>query len=367
MNSDTSWIEINTSILHSNIKQIKRVVGPNVLIAPCVKANAYGHGLVPTSKVFVSAGANWLSVATLEEALKLKSGGLKVPIQITSPLVGEQLKVAIESGFIIFLSSKDQLRSLKTKKAKAFVKVDTGMSRTGLLPKNLSTFLKELKKYKGIEVLGLSTHFATSDDPTSNLFIKQFSTFEKLVSKYKDEFKYFQCSNSSSTLSKIPKGCNIVRPGLASYGEYPSKYIEFVCGLHGVNLHSSLTFKAKIMQVKSIPKNSFVGYGASYKVKKRTKIAIVGVGYFDGYDRGLSNKGTVLVKKQVASVIGRVCMNHLIIDVTKIKNVKNGDEVVLTGRQGNKEVRVWDIAQKIDTIGYEVYARLREGLPRYYL
>ena len=346
-----------------------------------VKSNAYGHGLIECAKIFEKTGADWLGVVNLEEALQLKKADLKKPIMVLSyfnptgslkPSL-QAIKNAIRLPIYDLKTAKHLSRiALKARKcAHLHVKIDTGTSRLGILPQQSTAFIKQILKLPNIKLEGIFTHFASSENPNQSFTNKQINQFEKLINKLEKQgikipLKHTACS--ASTLLNPRSHFNLVRIGISLYGLYSverdgivvhKKYPWF-------SLKPALSWYTKIIQIKALTKGTFVGYGNTYKTKKKTKIAVLPVGYWEGYDRKLSNIGEVLIHGQKVKILGRVCMNMTMIDVTSIKYVRVGDRATLIGRDGKTKITTDELAEKIGTINYEVVTRINPYISRIY-
>ena len=370
------WIEISKNALAGNIKSIRRLVGKKVLVAPCVKANAYGHGLLKVAKIFLAGGADWLCVNSVEEAEVLRRAKIKTPILIIGYVQKSDLKNVLKLDARLFIYDLERAQILSRlgraarKKIRVHLKIDTGMGRQGIMPEEVIGFSKKLKAMPGIIVEGVATHFANSSDPKDSYFEKQLKNFNAAVldaKKVLGNNLIVHANKSGPTIAHPESHFDLVRPGLISYGYYPSPVMEKICEQKKINLLPSLTLKTKVAHIRIIPKGRYIGYGLTFKTKKKTKIALLPIGYYDGFDRKMSNTGKVLIRGQFAPIIGRVCMDMCIADVTSIKNIKAEDEVVIIGRQGKNKIRVEQIADWVGTINYEITTRLRESIVKKYL
>jgi alanine racemase len=374
--SDLTWIEISKSSLENNIQQLRKIIGKKTLLCPCVKANAYGHGLIETSKIFLNAGADWLSVNSVYEAQALRNAGIKEPLYILGyvPLDSIKLAIGLDCRLVVYnhetLNAVSSACTKKDNTAKIHLKVETGTNRQGILYKDLKAFSQNARTFNNIEIEGLSTHFANIEDTTDHSYAElQLKRFTDAASSLKEagiNIPILHCANSAATILFEKTRFNMVRPGISCYGMWPSSetYDAYIHEIkNGFKLTPALTWKAKIAQVKSIPAGDPVGYGCTYKTEKDTKIAIIPVGYYDGYDRGITN-GHVLINDQISPVRGRVCMNIIMADITGIPNVSTEDEAVLIGRCGDKEITAEDFASWAGTINYEVTTRINDRIPR---
>jgi len=374
---DLAWIEISKSNLTNNIKIIRNIVGTKTIISPCIKANAYGHGLIETAKIFISAGANWLSVNSVFEAEKIRQANINLPILVIGYVAEFELEKIFDLDLKLFVSDLNlaqkisEIGQARNKTAKVHLKIDTGMHRHGVLAEEALTLTQKISKLPNIKIEGLATHFANSDDPLHpDYFNQQLEKFKTAIDQIRKIITYdliIHCHKSASVLlSKEPIG-NLVRPGISVYGYYPGDDVTKLAKDKNIILTPALTFKTIVGQIKNVPTNSLVGYACSYTTNRPTRIATIPVGYFDGYDRKLGNRGYVLANGQKAPILGRICMNVTIIDITDCGEIFSGDEVVLIGQQRNETIAVEQVADWANTINYEIITRLRETLPRYYI
>lgn len=374
---DLIWIEVSKNAIKNNLQTFRNVAGKGNLIAVAVKANAYGHGIEEVSKLLVAEGADWFCVNSTEEAEVLRKINIKKPILIMGFAQKKDLTKVVDLNARIFLYDIPTAKELskialkKGKKANIYIKADTGLSRLGVSVDNISTFAKELKNLKGIKIEGVATHFATSDNGGNDIYFKkQLESFKKVADILKKEGLgrlMINGSNSASAIVNDNLGFDVIRVGIAIYGYHSSKHVYNFCKRKKINFVPVLSLKTKVAQVKEINRDSCVSYGCDFISKKKMKIAILPVGYYDGLDRKLGGKGFVLIKGKKARIIGRVCMNMMIVDVNKIAEVSPNDEAVIIGNQGGEKITADDIAKITGTINYEVLARLRESIPRYYV
>jgi len=374
--SDLTWIEISKSSLVNNIQQLRKIIGQKTILCPCVKANAYGHGLIKTSKIFLNAGADWLSVNSVYEAQALRDANIKAPLYILGYVPLDSIDLAIKLGCRLVIYNHETLNAVSSASAKTgnpakiHLKVETGTNRQGILYKNLKAFVQNIKTFNNIEIEGLSTHFANIEDTTDHSYAElQLKRFTEAAASIKEagiDVPILHCANSAATILFKKTRFNMVRPGISCYGMWPSSetYDAYIHEIkNGFKLSPALTWKAKIAQIKTIPAGDPIGYGCTYKTKKDTKVAIIPVGYYDGYDRSIIN-GHVLINDQIAPVRGRVCMNIIMADITDIPEVKMENEVVLMGRSKSTEITAENFAGWSETINYEVTTRINERIPR---
>ena len=373
---DLIWIEVSKSAIINNFRRLRRIVGEGVVLSVAVKANAYGHGIKEISKLLAENGADWLAVNSIEEAETLRNHGIKKPILIMGFVQKKDLPKVADLDTRIFLydiSTAKELSKIAVKRGKkvfVHIKADTGLSRLGVLPDGVLSFANELKKMKGIRIEGVATHFATNDDGDDEGHFKaQLASFRNIANVLSEsgiKNLMINGSNSASSIICGELGFGIVRAGIAIYGYHSSEYVKNYCQKKSIEFLPALSLKTKVAQVKEIGKGSCVSYSCDFISKKKTKIAILPVGYYDGLDRKLGNIGYVLIKGKKAKIIGRVCMNMTVVDASGIDDVSPEDEVVLIGKQGGQEITTDDIAKQTNTINYEVLARLRESIVRYY-
>lgn len=368
-----TWVEIDKSAIKQNIIKFRRLVGSKCLIMPVVKANAYGHGFLDVARICdKSPQVDRICVVNDEEALSLIENKIRKPVQILTFFDTKKAKIGLKlaKNDVIFpLFSLEQAKFLNKvgdragKNVQVHIKVDTGASRVGLLPNEVISFLEKLHQFPRLKIEGLFSHFAASEE--DRIFTEyQMRNFEQLVSEiesrgYKIPMKHFACSAASVLFAK--SRLNAIRLGLSLYGLYPDNLSR-----KKINLEPALSWHTKIIQVRTVPAWTKIGYGGSFTTKKTTKLAILPVGYWDGYDRRLSNTAQVLIHGKKCPIRGRICMNICMVDVTAIKNVKAGDSAVLIGKQGNSVITADDIAGWSGTINYEVVDRINPLIKRVY-
>lgn len=369
-----TWVEINRSALNHNLQAFRRVIGPKTKLMAVVKSNAYGHGFLEVAKFCDAQKAvDLLAVVNLDEALALRQNKIKKPILILTFFELEKLKKLPADFFkktafpVYDLQTAKALNCLAAKKGiniKVHLKIDVGTSRIGFLSKDIlnEKMLNSLKSLKNITIEGVFSHLAASEENLTYTK-KQIKTFERILSQLKKEginppLKHLACT--ASTLAAPPSRFNAVRLGLGLYGLWPSPQTK---NRNGIDLKQALSWHTRLIQVKKLPKNTPIGYGCAYITKRPTQLGIIPVGYWDGLDRKLSNCGQILVKGQKCPILGRICMNLTMIDLTGLA-AKTGDKVTLLGRQGKNEISAEDLAKKIGTINYEVVTRINPLLPR---
>lgn len=375
ISTSLSWLEVSKENLVHNLKIIRKKIGKKVMIAAVVKANAYGHGYHEVARVMHDEKIDFFAVHSFEEADILKSGKYAPEILIVGYVPYAQLAEAIEKDFHMTVYNVETLRKIESlntnKPAKIHLKLETGTNRQGITEDELDDFLKFLKKSKKIELVGASTHYANIEDTTNHSYAQsQLEKYNQIINQietagFKIPIKHTASSAASLLFSETH--FDMIRFGISLYGLWPSKetYLSYrLAGGKNNLLKPALTWKTRIAQIKDVPKGSFIGYGCTYRTTADSKIAVLPIGYFDGYDRKLSNLGYVLVNGERAQVRGRICMDNIMIDVSNIPDVKIEDEVVLLGRQNNEVISAEQIAGWAQTINYEVVSRINPMLTR---
>jgi len=354
--------------LRWNLRQIREKVGSKVKILAMVKANAYGHGAAAVAKTLAAAGADAFGVATLEEGIELRHSGIGLPILVLAGAYDSQLADFFAHSLTPVLHDLDRLKSLEESVEKrgaildVQLKIDTGMGRLGLVAAECDTWIGELKKLNALKIEGVFSHFSHAESVEGNYTRKQLEIFNLIVERLRSENirpVLVHLANSAATITLPPAYFDMVRPGIMLYGVYPSPPMASEIGLK-----PALEWKTKILQLKKVPAGASISYGETFITKRESIIATLPIGYADGYPRLLSNRGEVLVGGQRASVAGRVCMDLTMVDVTDIRNVKQGDEVVLLGRQGDAEISADQIAAWANTISYEILTSISARVPR---
>jgi len=360
---------IDMGALEHNYREVVRRAGGRKILA-VVKAQAYGHGAVPISRQLMRCGADMLGVALVEEGRELRTAGIDAPILLMGSLFPEQAEAAVALGLtpVVYTISaaralSDAARKLKTA-VSVHVKIDTGMGRIGLAPADAPAFITELRRLAGIDVQGLMTHFADADLREKQFAAKQMELFELLVRDLvaaRLDVPLRHAANSAAVLDFDRALFTMVRPGLMLYGYNPLERDQDEGGLRPV-----LSLVTRIAYIKKVAAGVPISYGRTFETKRESLIATLPIGYADGYSRGLSNRGEVIVRGRRIPVVGRVCMDMTMIDVTDVSGVCEGDEVMLIGSQGSERITASDIAVKTGTIPYEVLCGISSRVPRIY-
>ncbi len=366
------WAEINLDTIATNTKNIKKLIGDKELIA-IVKADCYGHGAVDVVPTLLESGASRLAVAMLTEAVELRENNINAPIVILgyTPLyLGEELINYDIEQTVYDLDYAKELSKIAlsfNKKAKIHIAIDTGMGRIGFLPGDDTVkIINEVYNLEGLEVIGIYSHFSTSDEKDKSYANEQLFKFKKVIADLKAlgiEIPLKHISNSGAIIDMPETYLNGVRPGIILYGYYPSKEVSN----DNLSVKPALTLKAKVAHVKELHKDMYISYGKTFKTNKKTIVATLPIGYGDGYPRALSENAKVIVNGKFASILGRICMDQCMIDVTDIENVKTGDEVIILGEEGDLKFNADDMAEALGTINYEILCRIKSRIPRVYI
>lgn len=352
-----SWLEVDLDILAANVRAIKNDIGDSVALMAVVKANAYGHGAVSAARTALLNGAEYLAVASMAEALELRDAGIDAPVLVMSYTPVHLVRQAVRQHITLTLYDLDLARIYNRAarelgdKLFVHVKVDTGMGRLGVLADETLSFFRHMVNLANLDIEGVYTHFSSADSD-ADYTAQQVKTFKDLLRPLRASdfnFAYIHAANSAGMLASKDNHFNMVRVGLAMYGLSPAEHLKLPDGVRPV-----LSWKTVVGQVKTLPPNHPVSYGNTYRTKGEERVALLPIGYADGFRRGLSNCGEVLVHGQRAPVVGRVSMEKTMINVSHIPDVSIGDEVILIGTQGGETITAADIARKLDTISYEV-------------
>lgn len=366
-----SWVEIDIQAILHNLASFKKIVAPG-LLAPVIKSNAYGHGIELVATICEQSNSvDMICVVSVGEALQLRSIGIKKPILVLSILRDEIEQAVLQDIQLVVhdLPAAVILNDIGKrvgKRINAHIKVDTGLSRLGFLVPEAFEVVSLMHKLPFINLQGIFTHFAESDSADQSFTTEQIVRFNKLIDALEDHGIFIplrHCSNSAAILANAGSRLNLCRLGIGVYGLWPSPENKHLTHSYDPSfvLKPALTWKTTIIQLKEVPAGSFVGYSCTYKVERPSLIATLPIGYWDGYDRGFSNVGMVLIKDQLKIVAGRVAMNLTMIDVTDM-DVYVGDEVILLGNYLG--VTAEDLAARCQTINYEIVTRINPLLPR---
>jgi alanine racemase len=371
-----SWTEIDTQAIACNLRKFKGLLAKNTKLLAVVKGEAYGHGMTEVARTALKAGARWLGVFHLGEVVELREAGIDVPVLILGYVPREDLKEAIELQARITVSSAETVEAAGQvgKTAYLHLKLETGTNRLGLSGEALEQVLSQIKKNGTLVLEGAHTHFANIEDTTEHGYAQeQLTRFTQMLEEIRKQGFEVPVPHTACTAAAIlfPETYfELVRVGIGMYGLWPSKetYVSALKkGKDPLKLEPAMTWKTVVSQVKEVPAGSYIGYGCTYRTTRKTLIAVLPVGYANGYDRLLGNGGHVLIKGTRAPIRGRVCMNLTMVDVTDIPDVSLEEEVVLLGRQGEEQITAEQMASWAQTINYEIVTRADPHAPRKFL
>jgi alanine racemase len=365
------WAEIDLDNLQYNIQQIKKIC-KNKEIIGVIKANAYGHGAMEIAPTLLENGVNRLAVAVLSEAMELRMSGIKNPIMILGytpgslgdMLLDNDIEQSVYSYNDALILSK--IAVLKRKILKIHIVIDTGMGRIGFLPTKESVEdVYKISKLPNIKIEGMFSHFSSADELNKDYTLYQMNKYNKFISELENKnisIPIKHIANSAAIIDLEDTHLDAVRAGIIMYGYYPSNYVL----KDNIKLKPVMSLKTSIVHIKKVPAGEYISYGRTFKTEKESIIATLPIGYADGYNRLLSNKGKVIVNGKFAPIVGRVCMDQCMIDVTSIKGLKVGDLVTIMGEENGISYTAEDIASEIGTISYEVICNVNKRVPRVY-
>lgn len=372
-----SWIEIDAESLRANIGAFRRRLPTDTALQAVVKSNGYGHGIEMIARLAASAGADWFGVHTVGEAERIASLRLGKPVLILGYVgIGEAERVAA-CGAEATVYNRETIEALSRaaaasgKTIRCHVKVETGVFRQGIVPRDLGPFLDRLDALPGLEIAGVSTHFANIEDTTDHSYARgQLERFREAAESVRARAPSAlrHCACTAAVLTMRETFFEMVRVGIGLYGIWPSKETLLSCLLEGAEetpLRPLMTWKTRIAQIKLADPGASIGYGCTHRVTHPTRIAVLPIGYADGIDRRLSGIGAVLIRGRRAPILGRVCMNLAMVDVTDIDGATLEDEAVVLGRQEGEEISAAQIAALCHTIPYEIVSRISPSIPRF--
>ncbi len=373
-----NWVEIDASALRGNLAEFRRRLQPGTRLAAVVKSNAYGHGMLEVSRIALQAGASWLAVNNLDEGVRLRDAGIDVPVLVLGYVELRDLDEAVARDLKPVLYNLESLERMAAAADRAgrdvgvHLKVETGTHRQGIAEEALPEFVERIAASPRLRLEGLTTHFANIEDTTDHGYAeRQMAAFARIREDVERRtgasvpIRHAACSAAALLFTRTH--LDLARIGISTYGLWPSRETYVAClerGKPTLELRPVLTWKTRIAQVKEVPEGAFVGYGCTYRTTRPSRIAVLPVGYHEGYDRGLSNIAHVLVRGRRAPVRGRVCMNMCMADVTDVPGAALEDEVVLLGRQGDETIAAEQLAGWCGTIAYEIVTRIHPALPR---
>ncbi|KAB8331960.1 alanine racemase [Scytonema tolypothrichoides VB-61278] len=369
--SQRAWVEINLSALSYNVKQLLRILSPHTQLMAVVKADAYGHGAVTVAQTVLESGASWLGVATVPEGIQLREAGIKAPILILGAThTPEQIHAIVQWKLQpTLISAKQALVFSNTLEAincktplPVHVKLDTGMSRLGTNWQEAAEFVQLVQGLPHVTIASIYSHLATADSLDPTTMKQQQQRFEQVIAELRTigiEPPCLHLANSAATLSDKALHYDIVRVGLAVYGLYPANHLRL-----NIDLKPVLQVYARVTQVKTIPPGTGVSYSHQFIASNELRLAVVGIGYADGVPRNLSNKMQVLIRGQRVPQIGTITMDQLMLDVSALPDVQEGEVVTLLGTEGKEQITAEDWANQLNTISWEILCGFKHRLPR---
>jgi len=363
-----SFLEVNLNNVSYNIQQIKKFVGDNVTVMPVIKANAYGLGAEKLKNILEKEKISKVAVAIVDEAIKLRKAKFNMDIIILNELLEDETEQIVDYGLTAGVSVfkiAEKINEYSKKKGvitKIHIEIDTGMGRVGLKIQEVLSFVKNItSKLTNLEIEGIYTHLSSADSSTA--FTKQqiskFETVRKQLVESGFKFKYYHISASGGILKYPEAHYNMVRPGIIIYGYLPNENMKDI-----IDLKPTTKLKSSIVFIKDVEKGEPISYGRTYITSKKTKVATIPIGYADGVGRSLSNKGNVIIHGKLAPIIGNICMDNFMVDITDIPDAKIGDEVILWD---NDKIKIEDIADVCGTINYEILCGVQNRIPRKYI
>jgi len=367
------WAEIDLDNLIYNVTQIRKRVGGDVKIAAVVKANGYGHGSMEISGALLESGVDMIAVSSINEAIEIRKGFPKAQTLVLGSIAQDNIDDAVRYGVIQTVVSYPQAVAISRAAEKLgmgvsiHIKVDSGMNRIGFYPDEDS--LREILKIEqlpNIKINGIFSHFATADELDKGFTRQQFAKFVRFVERLEREgmpIPIKHISNSAGVIDMPEMNLSMVRPGIMLYGVYPSAHVD----RGAIDLRPVMTLKARISFIKTLPEDGGISYGLSYQGHSGQRVATIPVGYADGYTRLLSNIGEVIIHGKKTRVVGTICMDQCMIDVTDIDEAEIGDEVILFGTDGINEIKVEEVAEKCGKISYELLCAIGRRVPRIYI
>ncbi len=368
-----SWVEVNLSAIENNARRLKEIVGHETELLAMVKANAYGHGAIETARAVLRGGATWLGVYAAGEGIELRQAGITAPVLVVGPTLSAWIPVAVAHNLTLTIFSLDTVRTINDAAreqhlmVRVHVKINTGMTRLGIEPEQAIEFANALRELKHIEVQGAFTHFAVSDETSDfsrEYTQQQLAKFNRVVQDFESaglNVQYRHTANSPASAYLPEARFNLSRGGILFYGLDPSDEVQRPAGFV-----PALSFKTYVAQVREVSVGTYVSYGCTFRAARAMRLAVLMVGYGDGFRRK-PNYGEVLVRGKRAPIVGRVCMDQTMIDVTDIPGVTEGDEVVLIGKQGREEISADEVARKLGTNNYETVTTISARVERRYV
>ena len=366
-----TWVEVDLDRFRRNLASIQAAIGSRCRILLVVKADAYGHGAVEIARCAVDAGVAMLGVATLHEGIELRAAGIQVPIVILSPGLHSEIDEILENrltpcvgnlDFADLLSERSAQRQIRTR---VHVEVDTGMGRSGVAAEEAVAFLERVVGHANLMLEGVFTHFPDADSGRVDVTEEQVRRYEEVIralSLRKIDVPLRHAANSAGILSVRDSHLDLVRPGILAYGFYPSREVPRSIAVEGI-----MTFKTRVVQIRDIAPGQFISYGRTYRTTKWSRIGVLAVGYGHGYPWALGNRGEVLVRGRRAPIVGRVTMDLTMVDLSAIPDAEREDEVVLWGEQRGAAIELNEVAERAQTIPYDLLCNMGKRVVRVFL
>ncbi|MFQ5441616.1 MAG: alanine racemase [Thermodesulfobacteriota bacterium] len=371
MNNRPTFAFIDLEAIRYNYLELKKRLSPGVGVMAVVKANAYGHGDVEVARALEEIGCGFFGVAIPGEGVKLREAGVKAPVLILGGVFPEQVESVFDYDLTPVICSEEEARLINEAASKRGVlkkvhlKIDTGMGRLGIRAEVVAPFLDRLKTLNALGLEGVLSHFAESDSPEKGFSSSQVAAFKEAVEKVKKagfEPEFIHMANSGGAVNIPGSQFNLVRAGIMLYGSYPASRLA-----DKIRLKPAMQIKTRILQIKTLPAGSPVSYLRTFVTKRESRIAVLPIGYGDGLPRSLSGKGSVIVGGKRAPLVGLVCMDLAMCDVTDVEGAGAGDEVVVLGGHGAETITAEEIAEKTGTISYEIFCNISERVRRVYI
>ena len=373
LNTERVSATVNLNSIRYNIEQVSKRIAKGTGIMAVIKADGYGHGAVAVARTLAGMDSVWgYAVATIDEAMEIVHIGCEKPILILGYVPPSMYGLAVTNGIripVFDLHSASKINAVAGQlgmKCKVHIKVDTGMGRIGIEPSDRGLeFVRQVSLMGNLEIEGIFTHFARADEKDKENALHQAKLFKDFTAKLEDEGIHIplkHCSNSAAIIDMPDLHMDIVRSGIITYGLWPSDEVD----KHNIDLKPAMEIKSAVIYIKDIEKGTPVSYGGTYVAEKTTRVATVSIGYADGFPRNLSNKGIVLIKGKRYHVIGRVCMDQLMVDIEMNDEISVGDVVTIVGRDGDEEITMDEFAALSDRINYEAVCDIGKRVPRVY-
>lgn len=371
-----TWVEVSLDALSGNLQAFRQALPDSIRIMAVVKADAYGHGAASIAREAIASGADHLAVAFLDEALQLREAGISAPILVLGYTAPDGLEMALKNNITLTVFNEEMLRGMELlqgqaealdKRLRVHIKVDSGMHRIGLYKEEEAvSYLKQIARMPHICLEGLFTHYACADEADKAYTRLQYEKFSRVVHEVKRlgiDIPYIHAGNSAAAIDTPELVYNMARLGIAMYGLYPSEKVDHTI----IKLEPIMSLKTRMIHDKWLSEGSGISYGTIYHTKGEERIGTLPIGYADGFSRMLSTKANALIRGKRVPIVGRICMDQCMLNITGVPEAEAGDEVVLIGRQGDEVIPAEEIAGHLGTINYEVTCMMAHRIPRVYV